>query len=324
MEIKTQEISLPLLKEKEIKLFIKRTDQTHQHISGNKWYKLKYNLIEAKKQGFKTLLTFGGAYSNHIAATACATKENGFKSIGVIRGEEHLPLNPTLQFAKEQGMHIHYVSRSDYREKTTPDFLEKLKVQFSDFYLIPEGGSNELAIQGTAEILDANDTHDFVCCAVGTGGTIVGIINASTNKQTVIGFPAIKGILEKSKFVVSGRHHLNVFSLLANKPFITFESNTWKIEGVCEMLDYNSNFEMDLSKKNLDVEFPCQILTIPFEDFVTKPDIHLNEIAKLIDSEITTTTLKTMIKQKVPRKKYSDGIPKRNCVTKKSGKSRTV
>ena len=194
MEIKTQEISLPLLKEKGIKLFIKRTDQTHKHVSGNKWYKLKYNLIEAKKKGFQTLLTFGGAYSNHIAATACAAKENGFKSIGVIRGEEHLPLNPTLQFAKEQGMHIHYVSRSDYREKTTPDFLEKLKVQFSDFYLIPEGGSNELAIQGTEEILEANDTQDYICCAVGTGGTIAGIINASTNKQTVIGFPAIKGI----------------------------------------------------------------------------------------------------------------------------------
>ena len=194
MEIKTQEISLPLLKEKEIKLFIKRTDQTHQHISGNKWYKLKYNLIEAKKQGFKTLLTFGGAYSNHIAATACAAKENGFKSIGVIRGEEHLPLNPTLRFAKQNGMELHYVSRSDYREKTNPDFLEKLKAQLGDFYLIPEGGTNELAIQGTIEILEANDTQDYICCAVGTGGTIAGIINASNDKQTVIGFPAIKGI----------------------------------------------------------------------------------------------------------------------------------
>jgi len=203
MEIKTQEISLPLLKEKEIKLFIKRTDQTHQHISGNKWYKLKYNLIEAKKQGFKTLLTFGGAYSNHIAATACAAKENGLKSVGVIRGEEHFPLNPTLQFAKEQGMHIHYVGRSDYREKTTLNFLEKLKVQFSDFYLIPEGGSNELAIQGTEDILEANDTQDYICCAVGTGGTIAGIINTSTDKQTVIGFPAIKGFYELKKDIES-------------------------------------------------------------------------------------------------------------------------
>lgn len=203
MEIKTQEISLPLLKEKEIKLFIKRTDQTHQHISGNKWYKLKYNLIEAKKQGIETLLTFGGAYSNHIAATACAAQEKSFKSIGIIRGEEHFPLNPTLQFAKDNRMLLRYVSRSDYREKTTPDFLEQLKVKFGDFYLIPEGGSNELAIQGTAEILDANDTHDFVCCAVGTGGTIAGIINTSTDKQTVIGFPAIKGFYELKKDIES-------------------------------------------------------------------------------------------------------------------------
>ena len=179
MEIKTQEISLPILKAKGIKLFIKRTDQTHQYISGNKWYKLKYNLLEAKKQGYQTLLTFGGAYSNHIAATASAAKESGLKSVGVIKGEEHLPLNPTLQFANEQGMHIHYVSRSDYRLKTTTEFINKLKSKFDDFYLVPEGGTNQLAIKGTEEILDVSSTQDFVCCAVGTGGTIAGIINST-------------------------------------------------------------------------------------------------------------------------------------------------
>ena len=193
MKIETQEISTLLLKEKEVRLFIKRIDKVHPFVSGNKWFKLKYNLIEAQNQGIETLLTFGGAYSSHIAATAFAIKERGFKSIGIIRGEEHLPLNPTLRFAKENGMKLQYVARSAYREKTTPEFLEQLKAQFGDFYLIPEGGSNELAIQGATEILDANDTHDFICCAVGTGGTIAGIINASTNKQTVIGFPAIKG-----------------------------------------------------------------------------------------------------------------------------------
>ena len=193
MKIKTQEISLAILKEKGIKLFIKRTDQTHKHISGNKWYKLKYNLLEAKKLNKNTLLTFGGAYSNHIAATACAAKENNLKSIGIIRGEEHFPLNPTLKFAKEQGMEIYYVSRSDYRLKHTDEFISKLKQKFGDFYLVPEGGTNDLAIIGTQEILDKDDTHDYICCAVGTGGTIAGIINTSTDKQTVIGFPAIKG-----------------------------------------------------------------------------------------------------------------------------------
>ena len=199
MKIETKEISLPVLDEKEVRLFIKRIDKVHPFISGNKWFKLKYNLLEAEKQGLNTLLTFGGAYSNHIAATAFAAKEKGFKSIGIIRGEEHLPLNPTLRFATENGMKLHYVSRSYYREKTNADFLKNLKVQFGDFYLIPEGGTNELAIQGAAEILDSNDTQDYICCAAGTGGTIAGIINASNDKQTVIGFPAIKGIdaLEK-------------------------------------------------------------------------------------------------------------------------------
>jgi len=93
------------------------------------------------------------------------------------------------------------VSRSYYRDKTSADFLKKLKTQFGDFYLIPEGGTNELAIQGAAEILDKNDTHDYICCAVGTGGTIAGIINASNDKQTVIGFPAIKGFEQLEKDV---------------------------------------------------------------------------------------------------------------------------
>ena len=119
MRIEIQEITLPLLKKKEVCLFIKRVDQTHKYISGNKWYKLKYNLVKAKNQGLETLLTFGGAYSNHIAATACAAKENSFHSIGIIRGEEQLPLNPTLAFAKLQGMKFYYVNRSNFRLKTS-------------------------------------------------------------------------------------------------------------------------------------------------------------------------------------------------------------
>ena len=201
MKIKTKEISLPVLDEKEVRLFIKRIDKVHPFVSGNKWFKLKYNLLEAKKQGLNTLLTFGGAYSNHIAATAFAAHEKGLKSIGIIRGEEHLPLNTTLRFAIENGMKLHYVSRSDYREKTSANFLEKLKAQFGDFYLIPEGGSNKLAIKGAAEIFDSIDNQDYICCAVGTGGTIAGIINASNNKQTVIGFPAIKGFEQLEKDV---------------------------------------------------------------------------------------------------------------------------
>lgn len=212
MEIKTQEISFPLLKEKQIKLFVKRIDQVHDNISGNKWYKLKYNLIQAKEQGVKSILTFGGAYSNHIAASACLAKENGFSSVGIIRGEENFPLNPTLDFAIGQGMKIHYVSRSDYKLKHTVSFLEKLKVKFGDFYLIPEGGTNELGIKGAEEILDEYDTQDYICCAIGTGGTVAGIINSTNKNQKVIGFSSIKGLsnLENDvlRFVIRDNYKL--------------------------------------------------------------------------------------------------------------------
>jgi 1-aminocyclopropane-1-carboxylate deaminase len=201
MKIETKEISLPVLKEKEVRLFIKRIDKIHPFVSGNKWFKLKYNLLEAEKQGLNTLLTFGGAYSNHIAATAFAAKEKGIKSIGIIRGEEHLPLNPTLRFAIDNGMKLRYISRSNYKKKTSANFLKALINQFGDCYFIPEGGTNELAIQGAAEILDVNDIQDYICCAVGTGGTIAGIIKASNDNQTVIGFPAIKGFEQLEKDV---------------------------------------------------------------------------------------------------------------------------
>ena len=209
MKLQTQEISLSLLKEKKIRLFIKRIDKVHPFVSGNKWYKLKYNLKVAKEKGFKTLLTFGGAYSNHIVATSCAAKENSFQSIAIIRGEEQLSLNPTLSFAMENGMELHYVSRSDYRLKHTSNFIISLKEKFGDFYLVPEGGTNDLAIKGTAEILDKMDKQDYICCAVGTGGTIAGIINASDNKQKIIGFPAIKGFDTLQKDIESWTNKQN-------------------------------------------------------------------------------------------------------------------
>src|SRR5690554_372991 len=180
-----------------IEIYIKREDVLHNEISGNKFRKLKYNLTEAKRLGFTKLLTFGGAYSNHIAAVAAAGRDFGFETIGVIRGEE-LALkyqeNPTLNKASENGMQFYFVSRTQYRDKMNPDFLAELKQQFGDFYLIPEGGTNELAVKGCEEILTSDDkTFDFICCAVGTGGTISGIINSLKPHQKALGFPALKG-----------------------------------------------------------------------------------------------------------------------------------
>lgn len=178
-------------------LFIKREDLIHPVISGNKYRKLKYNLLEAKKQDYRQLLTFGGAFSNHIAAVAFAGKENGFTTIGVIRGEElasKIDDNPTLLKAQEAGMKFVFVTREQYRDKENSFFLEKLKAAYGDFYLLPEGGTNQLAVRGCEEILTTEDlTFDYICCAVGTGGTISGLINSAHSHQKVLGFPALKG-----------------------------------------------------------------------------------------------------------------------------------
>lgn len=196
-----QKIDLPLLKEKSVELFIKREDEIHPFVSGNKFRKLKYNLAEAQAQNKETLLTFGGAFSNHIVATAVAGKLNGFKTIGVIRGEElaenfeeTIAENATLREAQKHGMIFKFISRTAYRDKENMDFLNDLIIEFGDFYLIPEGGTNSLAVKGCQEILTEQDTiFDYICLAVGTGGTISGIINSLKIHQKCIGFPALKG-----------------------------------------------------------------------------------------------------------------------------------
>jgi 1-aminocyclopropane-1-carboxylate deaminase len=189
--------AIPINLPKGISFVIKREDLIHPFVSGNKFRKLKYNLLQAKAENQSTLLTFGGAYSNHIAAVAYAGKENGFQTIGIIRGDElgdKIESNPTLKFAQECGMHFEFVSRETYRLKTEATFLEQLQQQYGAFYLIPEGGTNTFAIQGCEEILTPDDaSFDYVACAIGTGGTISGIINSVLPHQKVLGFPALKG-----------------------------------------------------------------------------------------------------------------------------------
>ncbi len=192
---RNQPVHFSLLKD--VVLVIKREDEIHPHISGNKYRKLKYNLIAAKEQGFDTLLTFGGAYSNHIAATASAGAEFGFKTIGIIRGEEivnKIEENATLSFAQQCGMQFKFITRSAYRQKENSEFIDSLKIEFGNFYMLPEGGTNNLAIKGCEEILTIEDkSFDYICTSVGTGGTIAGIINSTESHQKVIGFSSLKG-----------------------------------------------------------------------------------------------------------------------------------
>jgi len=194
LEIPTQ--YLPIQKNG-ISVAVRRDDLIHPFVSGNKFRKLKYNLLQAKKENQKTLLTFGGAFSNHIAAVAFAGKEHNFKTIGIIRGDElrdKIAENPTLKFAEENGMQFEFVSRSEYSNKDNSAFIDRLKQKFGSFYFIPEGGTNDLAVKGCEEILTPEDAQfDYVCCAVGTGGTISGLINSALPHQKILGFPALKG-----------------------------------------------------------------------------------------------------------------------------------
>ncbi len=178
-----------------IRIFVKHEYKNHPLVFGNKWWKLKYNLEEAGRRGHRSLLTFGGAYSNHIYAVAAAAKGLGFKSIGIIRGEEILPLNETLDFAKSRGMKLHFVSREAYRKKTETRFVESLEKQYGAFYLIPEGGTNLLAVKGCAEYAREKllpIEFDYLCLPVGTGGTMAGIVAGLNEKRSVIGFSVLK------------------------------------------------------------------------------------------------------------------------------------
>ncbi len=186
-----QKIETAFTRQYNIHLFIKRDDLIHPEISGNKWRKLKYNMEQAKKENKDTILTFGGAYSNHITATAAAGKYFGLKTIGIIRGEAYQPLNKSLQFATDCGMELVYVDREKYKTKNIDSFLTTHDSRL--IYFLPEGGANTLALQGCTEIVDELDIDfDYICCACGTGTTIAGIASNLKPHQQAIGFAVLK------------------------------------------------------------------------------------------------------------------------------------
>jgi len=250
-----EEVKDPLLKEMKISLLIKREDLNHPDLSGNKWHKLKYNLQEARKQGKKTLLTFGGAYSNHIYAAAAAGKIFNLNTIGIIRGEEHLPLNPTLSFAKDNGMKLYYLDRTSYRQKNSPEIINHLQEKFGDFYLLPEGGTNEFAVKGCSEIISKiNIDFDYICCPCGTGGTLAGLISGLNGKNFALGFAVLKG----ASFLKE-----NVNSLLKNCSSNSFQK--WDIN-----LDYHFGGYAKMDSDLLDfVKRFTSFTKIPIEPIYT-------------------------------------------------------
>ncbi|HMU47586.1 MAG TPA: pyridoxal-phosphate dependent enzyme [Chitinophagaceae bacterium] len=175
--------------EKNIRVSVLRLDKIHPFISGNKWFKLRFYLDEARNQNKKSIVTFGGAWSNHILATAAACRIEKFSSTGIIRGEAPATLSLTLEKAKELDMQLVFVSRDEYKQKNIPEEFQK-----KEYFFIPEGGYGELGVKGASTILDHFDKEDFshICCAVGTGTMMGGLINASSEKNFITGISVLK------------------------------------------------------------------------------------------------------------------------------------
>ena len=194
-----QPIPHPAAASRGVRLLLWRDDLLHPDLPGNKARKLKYNLQAARAAGHTRLLTFGGAYSNHLAAVAAAGRLYGFDTVGLVRGEEHAPLNPTLARCVADGMALHYLDRATYRRRAEPDFLIEIQTQFGPAYLLPEGGTNPLALRGVAELigeLRQYTNFDAVAVAAGTGGTLAGLtlgLAEASHPARAVGVAALKG-----------------------------------------------------------------------------------------------------------------------------------
>ncbi|MDR6807257.1 1-aminocyclopropane-1-carboxylate deaminase/D-cysteine desulfhydrase-like pyridoxal-dependent ACC family enzyme [Dyadobacter sp. BE34] len=236
----------------EVQLYIKRDDLIHPTVSGNKWRKLKYNLLDAQASGKGTVLTFGGAYSNHLYATAAAGNALGLKTIGIVRGLElEGKENDTLQFCREQGMQLHFVSREEYRRRHSEEYLEEITARLGNPYLIPEGGTTGHALKGVAEMVveikeQLGAMPDFVATAAGTGGTAAGILSAGAN---VLAFPALKGgdfLKEDIRRLLNECKQPGNLTLLTDYHFGGYAK--WNSELLAFMQDFRAEFDVQLEQ----------------------------------------------------------------------------
>ncbi|MGE5108378.1 MAG: 1-aminocyclopropane-1-carboxylate deaminase/D-cysteine desulfhydrase [Sphingobacteriales bacterium] len=228
--IKIDELNDDLYLRQNLLVHVARLDLLHPAISGNKYFKLKYNIEKAITQKTEGIITFGGAYSNHLAAAAFACKEAGLKFKAIIRGEEFPALSHTLIFCKEMGMEMEFVSRGEYsnREKLYRHFQNK----YPSFYLVPEGGDNEEGEKGCTEILsniNSSELYTHILCDIGTGTTFKGIIRSSAPHQKVIGIIVLKGATEMNESLVKSLSPNKNFELLHDYHFGGYAKKTGEL-----------------------------------------------------------------------------------------------
>jgi 1-aminocyclopropane-1-carboxylate deaminase len=224
LNIEINKLENELFNEKQISLFVIRLDKIHPIVSGNKLFKLHYFLQDAILSSHKTIITFGGAYSNHLAATAYACKIEGLKSIAIVRGEKPLRLSHTLQFCLDNEMQLKFIDRNNYAKKHETDFLNNIKAEFGESIIIPEGGYHPLGAKGAALIMEALKEKDFthICCATGTATTIAGLLLNTASNQQIISIPILKGmadINERVLFLTENKANLNQLKILPDYHF---------------------------------------------------------------------------------------------------------
>jgi len=251
-----QIIQHPLFKQHQLSVAVKRDDLLHPIISGNKWRKLKYNLIETKKSNKSTILSFGGAYSNHIHALAFACKQHGLQSIGIIRGESEYANNFTLRWAQHWGMKLIFVDRKTYQKRHQPNFIEQLQQQFPKSFIVPEGGSNSLALPGVSEICHEleNQTHyHTLMLPVGSGGTLAGLVVGDKGQHEILGISVLKQGMNNKDYL-----NQEVNGLLPQKSH--YFSN-WHILGDFHRGGYAKFSQIDCER----IQAFSKITQIPFE-----------------------------------------------------------
>jgi 1-aminocyclopropane-1-carboxylate deaminase len=243
-----QEIHGGALSAAGVRLLVKRDDllrwEEGSAFCGNKWRKLKYNLLAARSQGLQRLLSFGGAYSNHLAAVAEAAHVLGFASTGIVRGEETMPLNPTLQRVQEHGMQLLYVSREAYLRKAETGFLSSLGIHPESCYVIPEGGTNGLALAGCRELaaeITAVEIPDCIAVACGTGGTLAGLVSGLEGRCPALGFSVLKGdfLQEEVRRLLAENGYAHCDNLAINTEYHFGGYAKWRPE----LLDFMRQFE---------------------------------------------------------------------------------
>jgi 1-aminocyclopropane-1-carboxylate deaminase/D-cysteine desulfhydrase-like pyridoxal-dependent ACC family enzyme len=234
-ELAIEQLSHPLFEEKKVRVRMARLDTLHPVVSGNKLFKLHYFLKEALLSPHKQVITFGGAYSNHLAATAYAASELGLKATGIVRGERPIKESHTLETCRGYGMQLHFISRDAYRHSGEESFLQQLQAQYGESTIIPEGGYHPLGAAGAALIMQKvpADKATHICVAVGTATTLAGLLSGASGNQLVTGFPVLKGmtdILPRLHFL-TGPAHLKKLKIVDGYHFGGYAKYTGELTG---------------------------------------------------------------------------------------------